>query len=147
SRRGFLKASAAGMGALSIGAPPIRARAADATIRCGAVTSLSGADRFGGNLTRRGYDFWAETINAKGGVEIGGQRYRVEMLYGDDQSQPASGADAAERLIVQEKVEVLFGPYTSGVTIAVQPICAKYRVPMISGSAESPNVWREQPPF
>lgn len=147
SRRGFLKASAAGMGALSIGVPPIRARAADATIRCGVVTSLSGADRFGGNLTRRGYDFWAETINAKGGVEIGGQRYRVEMLYGDDQSQPASGADAAERLIVQEKVEVLFGPYTSGVTIAVQPICAKYRVPMISGSAESPNVWREQPPF
>ncbi len=42
---------------------------------------------------------------------------------------------------------MLFGPYTSGVTLASQPISAKYRVPMISGSAESPNVWLEKPPF
>ncbi|MGB3417788.1 MAG: amino acid ABC transporter substrate-binding protein, partial [Mesorhizobium sp.] len=43
--------------------------------------------------------------------------------------------------------DVLFGPYTSGSTIAVQPICQKYQVPMISGSAESPNVWKAKPEF
>ena len=54
---------------------------------------------FGGNLTRRGYDLWAEVINEQGGVEVGGERFQVEMFYGDDQSNPATGADAAERLI------------------------------------------------
>jgi branched-chain amino acid transport system substrate-binding protein len=147
SRRAFLKGSALGAGALALGAPLTRTRAQQPTIRCGVVTSLSGENRFGGNLTRRGYDLWAEEVNKLGGVEIGGQRYRVEMFYGDDQSRPASGADAAERLIIQDQVAVLFGPYTSGVTLAVQPISAKYRVPMISGSAESPQVWLSQPPF
>ncbi|HKJ95889.1 MAG TPA: ABC transporter substrate-binding protein [Gammaproteobacteria bacterium] len=147
SRRDFLKASALGAGALSLGAPFMRARAEKPTVKCGVITSLSGENRFGGNLTRRGYDLWAEEINKKGGIEIGGDRYEVEMSYGDAQSQPASGADAAERLIVQEDVTVLFGPYTSGVTLAVQPISTKYRVPMISGSAESPKVWLDKPPF
>jgi branched-chain amino acid transport system substrate-binding protein len=147
SRRDFLKTSALGVGALSMGFPAIRTRAAAPTIKCGVITSLSGENRFGGNLTRRGYDLWAEEINKKGGVEIGGERFKVEMSYGDAQSKPSSGADAAERLIVQEDVNVLFGPYTSGVTLAVQPISAKYRVPMISGSAESPNVWLDKPPF
>ncbi|MCS4502712.1 hypothetical protein KBTX_00105 [wastewater metagenome] len=147
SRRDFLKTSALGVGALSVGAVGRGARAQTPTIRCGVVTSLSGANRFGGNLTRRGYDLWAEEINKLGGIDIGGTRYKVEMSYGDAQSNPASGASAAERLIVQEEVDVIFGPYTSGVTLAVQPICNKYRVPMISGSAESPKVWVDKPPF
>lgn len=147
TRRDFLKTSALGIGAVSIGATGSVARAQSASVRCGVVTSLSGANRFGGNLTRRGYDLWAEEINKLGGIEIGGKRYPVEMFYGDAQSNPASGAAAAERLIVQEEVDVIFGPYTSGVTLAVQPICNKYRVPMISGSAESPKVWVDKPPF
>lgn len=147
SRRRFLRSTALGAGTLALGAPAIHLRAAEPTIRCGVVTSLSGDNRFGGNLTRRGYDLWAEEINKLGGVEIAGQRYAVEMFHGDAQSRPASGADAAERLIIQDEVNVLFGPYTSGVTLATQPISAKYRVPMISGSAESPNVWLDKPPF
>ncbi len=147
SRRGFIKGSAVGLGALALGAPVIRGRAQEPTLRCGVVTSLSGANRYGGNLTRRGYDLWAEEINKQGGVEINGERYRVEMFYGDAQSRPASGAEAAERLIIRDEVSILFGPYTSGVTLAVQPVCAKYRVPMISGSAESPDVWLQKPLF
>jgi branched-chain amino acid transport system substrate-binding protein len=147
SRRKFLRNSLLGTGAMTLGFPALNVQAEEHKVRCGVVTSLSGANRFGGNLTRRGYDLWAEEINKLGGIEIAGKRYPVEMFYGDAQSQPASGADAAERLIIQDEVDVLFGPYTSGVTLAVQPISAKYRVPMISGSAESPNVWLAKPPF
>lgn len=148
SRREFVRAGAAAAGTLAIGAPFIRtARAQAPTFKLGVITSLSGENIFGGNLTRRGYDLWAEVMNEKGGVEVGGERFKVEMFYGDDQSNPATGADAAERLIVQDEVCALFGPYTSGSTIAVQPICQKYQVPMISGSAESPNVWKAKPEF
>ena len=137
SRRTFLGGSALALASGTISMPFVRtARAQAATFKAGVITSLSGENISGGNLTKNGYDLWAEAANKKGGVEVGGERFMVEMFYGDDQSNPATGADAAERLIVQNEVDFLLGPYTSGSTIAVQPICQKYQVPMISGSAE-----------
>lgn len=148
SRREALGLGAAAVAAGSLGMPFVQtARAQAATFKTGVITSLSGENILGGNLTKQGYDLWAEAVNAKGGVEVAGERFPVEMFYGDDQSNPATGADAAERLIVQNEVDALFGPYTSGSTIAVQPICQKYQVPMVSGSAESPNVWKAKPEF
>ena len=148
SRRKFLGGTALAAGAGVLGMPFVQtARAQAATFKAGVITSLSGENILGGNLTKRGYDLWADRINEQGGVEVAGERFKVDMFYGDDQSNPATGADAAERLIVQNEVDVLFGPYTSGSTIAVQPICQKYQVPMISGSAESPNVWKAKPEF
>ncbi|MFU0505921.1 amino acid ABC transporter substrate-binding protein [Pseudaminobacter sp. NGMCC 1.201702] len=148
SRRTFLGGSAVALAGSTLSMPFVRTAHAQApTFKAGVITSLSGENIFGGNLTKRGYDLWAEVVNEKGGVEVGGERFKVDMFYGDDQSNPATGADAAERLIVQNEVDVLFGPYTSGSTIAVQPICQKYQVPMISGSAESPNVWKAKPEF
>lgn len=148
SRRDLLKYTGYALGATAAG--PLISSAADAatdTLKIGAITSLSGADVFGGNLTRRGYDFWAETVNKQGGVKIGDRRFHVQMLYGDDQSKPATGVDAAIRLIRQKQVDVLFGPYTSGVQEAVDPICTKFQMPMIAGSAESPAVWSSKPAY
>lgn len=109
--------------------------------KVGAVTSLSGEDQFGGNLTKRGYEAWAQYVNKQGGIEIKGKKYQVKMYYADDQSTPATGADAIERLIKSEGVDFVLGPYTSGVTLAVAPITEKYKTPHITGSAESPRVW------
>jgi branched-chain amino acid transport system substrate-binding protein len=49
--------------------------------------------------------------------------------------------------VEQEKVDALFGAYTSGVQIAMNPICQKYQTPCIAGSAESPASWSMQPQF
>ncbi len=109
--------------------------------KVGVVTELSGSLATGGNVTKRGYDLWAQEVNAKGGIEIKGKKYLVKLYYADAQSNPASGAAAAERLITQEKVDFILGPYSSGVTIAVAPVVEKYKIPMITGSAESPLIW------
>jgi len=109
--------------------------------KVGVVTELSGDLATGGNVTKRGYDLWAQEVNAKGGIEIKGKKYPVKLYYADAQSNPASGASAAERLITQEKVDFILGPYSSGVTLAVAPVVEKYKVPMITGSAESPLIW------
>ncbi len=112
--------------------------------KVGVITSLSGASVYGGNVTRRGYDLWAETVNAQGGIEIGDKQYKVEMVYADAASDPATGADAVERMVTTDEVDFLFGPYTSGVTLGVAPILEKYKVPMITGSAESPLIWKQK---
>ena len=119
----------------------LHAEEAKNVFKVGVVTELSGSLATGGNVTKRGYDLWAQEVNAKGGIEIKGKKYQVKLYYADAQSNPASGAAAAERLITQEKVDFILGPYSSGVTIAVAPVVEKYKIPMITGSAESPLIW------
>ena len=109
--------------------------------KVGVVTSLSGELAFGGTVTKRGYDMWEDAINAAGGIDIGGKKYKVKLVYADDQSTPATAAVGGERLITQEKVDFILGPYASGTTLALAPICEKYKVPHITGSAESPLIW------
>lgn len=110
--------------------------------KVGVITTLSGPEVVGGNLTRRGYDLWAETVNAKGGIKIGDKRYKVKLVYADDQCDPTVGAEAAERMITKENVDFVLGPYASSPTLAAAPIMDKYKVPMITGSAESPEIWK-----
>lgn len=112
--------------------------------KIGVITELSGDLVTGGNITKRGYDLWAQEVNAKGGIEVQGKKYQVKLVYADAQSNPAAGAAAAERLITQEKVDFILGPYSSGVTLAVAPVVDKYKIPMITGSAESPLIWKNK---
>lgn len=112
--------------------------------KVGVVTELSGDLATGGNVTKRGYDLWAQAVNEAGGIAVGGKKYPVKLVYADAQSNPAQGAAAAERLITQEEVDFILGPYSSGVTIAVAPVVEKYKVPMITGSAESPMIWKQK---
>ena len=103
-------------------ATQIFAADAKSTFKVGVITELSGDLATGGNITKRGYDLWAQEVNAKGGIDIKGKKYKVELLYADAQSNPAAGAAAAERLITQEHVDFILGPYSSGVTLAVAPV-------------------------
>ncbi|MGN6550830.1 MAG: amino acid ABC transporter substrate-binding protein [Pararhizobium sp.] len=144
-----LAGAAAGGAVLGTGRLTVPARAAESgkEFKVGAVLELSGADSSGGQLAQRGYQFWVDTVNKSGGIEVGGKKYPVRMISQDSRSQPAAGAEAASRLINEEQVDAIFGSYTSGVQLAINPICAKYQVPCIAGSAESPGNWTPKPQF
>lgn len=145
TRRDFIIRSGVVAGTAAI-APTVLAKSKE-TFKVGAVLELSGLNATGGQLCKRGYELWAKTVNNAGGIKIGNSRHKVELIVQDCRSQPALGAAACERLIVRENVDVLFGAYTSGVQIAMNPIAAKYRTPCIAGSAESPGNWTPHPPF
>ncbi|MBE0616604.1 MAG: amino acid ABC transporter substrate-binding protein [Proteobacteria bacterium] len=112
--------------------------------KVGVITSLSGDLATGGNVTKRGYDLWAQAVNDQGGIDIGGKKYPVKLFYSDAQSEPSQGASGAERLATQEQVDFVLGPYASGVTLAAAPVLEKYKIPMITGSAESPLIWQQK---
>ncbi len=112
--------------------------------KVGVVTSLSGELVFGGTVTKRGYDLWADTVNQQGGIEIAGKKYKVTLIYADDQSTPPAAAVAGGRLITQERVDFILGPYASGPTLALAPVTEKYKIPHITGSAESPLIWQRK---
>ncbi len=63
--------------------------------KVGVVVELSGDNVTGGNVCKRGYDLWAQEVNAGGGIQIGKKKYPVKLYYGDAQSNPSQGAAAA----------------------------------------------------
>ena len=117
---------------LSLAASP--ALGADAEIVLGAAVSMTGKYAQNGANTKNGYELAVRVINDKGGVEVGGTTYRIAVRYYDDESTPARGTELAERLIKQDGVKFMLGPYGSGLTKAILPVVEKYKVPMIEGN-------------
>lgn len=115
--------------------------AAEKTLRIGAALPLTGALSAEGETQRSGFQIWADTVNAAGGIEAGGDTYKVEMVYTDYQSKTPRAVQAAERLITREEVDFLFGPFGSGAVKAVSAITEKYGVPMIAPNAASEAVY------
>jgi branched-chain amino acid transport system substrate-binding protein len=75
-----------------------------------------------------------DRINSMGGVKVGGKTYKFEIIYYDDESNPKRAAQLAERLIKQDGVEYMLGPYSSGLTKAIAPVTEKYGVPMVEAN-------------
>lgn len=113
------------------------------TIRLGAAVSLSGKYSSNGVYTRNGYDLAVARINERGGVKVGDKSYKLEIVYYDDESTPARGAQLAERLIQQDGVKFLLGPYSSGLTEAMAPVTEKYGVPMVEANGAAVSLFRK----
>ncbi len=124
--------------ALALGLATLPARAAD-TIVFGAAVSLTGKTAKEGEYTRDGYNFLVDKLNEMGGITVGGKKYRVAVKYYDDESKSERTAQLIEKLINEDKVTFILGPYGSAPSGTAAPICEKYRIPMIeaNGSAES----------
>lgn len=118
-------------------AAPGRAQTQD-TVVFGAAVAFSGSLANEGRLLREGYDFWAEYVNAHGGLSIGKQHYRVAIRYVDDDSDPAQSAAAVERLITVDHVDFILGPYGSAETFTAAAVAERHEVPMVvsAGAAE-----------
>jgi branched-chain amino acid transport system substrate-binding protein len=100
----------------------------------GAAVSLTGKYAQNGLNTKNGYDLAIKKINEKGGVKIGDKTYSLAIRYYDDESTPARGTELAERLIKQDGIKFILGPYSSGLTKAILPIVEKHKVPMVEGN-------------
>ena len=81
------------------------------TINLGAAVSLTGKYSVNGKNTKDGYDLAIKRLNEMGGVKVSGKVYKLKVVYYDDESTPARGAQLAERLISQDGVKFLLGAY------------------------------------
>jgi branched-chain amino acid transport system substrate-binding protein len=109
SRRTLLKASAAG--AVGLAWPGARAMAQGRPIRIGVLYDLSGPFAAAGSVPASiGTQIAIDLVNEKGGV-LG--KHRIEAVNADGQSKADVAINEAERLLNQEKVDVLLGVYSS----------------------------------
>ncbi|MDZ7749659.1 MAG: amino acid ABC transporter substrate-binding protein [Halofilum sp. (in: g-proteobacteria)] len=113
------------------------------TITIGSAISLTGKYSTNGGHTRKGYDLAVEMINENGGVNVGGKNYMLEIQYYDDESTPARGTELAERLISQDGVEFMLGPYSSGMTKAIAPVTERHGIPMVEANGASRSLFTQ----
>jgi len=123
-------------------AAPLAAAAEDEIV-LGSAISLTGKYSTNGLHAKNGYDFAVAKINAAGGIDIGGKKYKMRIVYYDDESTPARGAQLAERLIAQDGVQYMLGPYSSGLTKAIAPVTEKYKIPMVEAEGASRSLFNK----
>lgn len=116
------------------------ARAQD-VITFGAALSLTGRTATEGRLVKEGYDIYVKHINARGGIVVGGKPYKVAIKYYDDQSDANTSAKLYEKLIVEDGIKLLLGPYSSGITFPASAVAEKYRVPMVVAHAAASAIY------
>ncbi len=119
------------------------AAAEDDTIVLGAAVSITGKYSTNGQNTKDGYDLALKAVNEQGGVKVGDKTYQLEIIYYDDESTPARGAQLVERLIRQDGVKFMLGPYSSGLTKAVAPITEKFKVPMVEANGAARELFTQ----
>ena len=124
-------------------ASPAVAKVEGDTIVFGAAVSFTGKYSTNGKHTKNGYDLAAKRLNEMGGVKVGNKTYKIKIKYYDDESTPARAAQLAERLIKQDKIKFILGPYGSGPTKGIAPITEKYKIPMVEGNGASRSLFNK----
>ena len=136
-------AAAVAVGALFLTGGSAEAKVEGDTIILGSAISLTGKYSTNGVHAQNGYEFAVKKINDAGGVNVGGKSYKFKIVYYDDESTPARGAQLAERLISQDGIQYMLGPYSSGLTKAIAPVTEKYQIPMVEAEGASRSLFTQ----
>lgn len=103
------------------------------TIRLGLLTSMTGPAAATGEDQRRAVTLAIDEINGAGGVFVkeANARLRLELLVGDDQTSREGAVSAVTKLIVEDKVHLVFGGLGSAFGMAALPLIREHAVPFI----------------
>ncbi len=113
---------------LAAGAAPAQA---EDRVTFGIVSATTGPFAAPGKFQLNGFNLAAEEVNAAGGFEVAGKRYRVELKVYDVHASPAEGASAMQRLTSVDSVPVVLGELSSAAAGAEAPIAQDNQVPLI----------------
>lgn len=117
---------------------------AQETIKIGIIQPLSGSVAASGNFVLQGARIAVDHINNNGGV-LGGKK--LQLMVEDNKSNPTESSNAAEKLIVRDKVPVLIGSWGSTFTLATLPKLMEYKVPMVVETAGADKITTSGNPY
>ena len=114
--------------------------AADAPpLRIGVSLSLTGSYAALGEMQANAYRLWELHVNGRGGI-LG---RKVEVVIRDDHSSPKTAASLYEDFVRKDKMDFVFGPYSSPITAAIAPIVDRHGYPTLAAGAASDDIWRQ----
>jgi branched-chain amino acid transport system substrate-binding protein len=108
-------------------------------LRIGASLSLTGTYAKPGLYGREGYALCQKHLN--GGTGVLGRS--IEFVIYDDRSDPQTGVRLYEKLITEDRVEAVLGPYSSAITEAVANVAEKYRKLLLAPLGSAGSIWEK----
>ena len=107
----------------------------------GAAISQTGKYAREGKFYVDAYTLTVDAINKAGGVKVGGKPHKLTLKLYDDQSDPNLSVRLFTKLVTSDKVNLLLGPYSSGITIPASTVAEKYEIPMVQGGGASGKIF------
>lgn len=115
------------------------------TIKIGFNIPLTGEIPKVGEESKFAGEMLLNEINKKGGLEVGGKKYKLEFIYEDNESKAESAVTAALKLIERDQVLAIVGPNSSKQAVPGGQVCNDNRTPMISPWSTNPDTTKDRP--
>lgn len=131
--------------ATMVGALLLAGGAMAQSIKIGFNISLTGDIPKVGEASKFAAELLKEEINGKGGLDVGGKKYKLEFIYEDNESKAESAVAAALKLIEQDKVLAMVGPNSSKQAIPAGQVANDQETPMISPWSTNPATTKDRP--
>jgi branched-chain amino acid transport system substrate-binding protein len=109
-------------------------------ILIGATVSLEGKYSEPSFMIRNAFRLWEQEVNARGGI-LGRP---VKLILHDDKSQKKRVRQLYKKLIVEEKVDFVFSPYGTPLTLAASEISERNKMVMLACAASGELIWERQ---
>ncbi|MEI2417447.1 amino acid ABC transporter substrate-binding protein [Orrella sp. JC864] len=140
-RKLALRLAAIALGATA--AAPALAQAEAPPLRIGMTVSSTGTFALASQSGVRGIEVWVDEVNQRGGIEIDGQKRRVELVKRDDRSDKQMVTRVYEGLITNEKVDMVFAPFGSTLTAAAATVTERLGKFLMVWSASSDPLYEQ----
>ncbi len=111
------------------------------TIKIAVVASFSGPAASVGELFFVCVQWAAHDINKRGGILVDGKKKLVQVIKADHMSKPDQTKKVCERMVLQEKVHVLWGTNGSNLMKIINEVANKYKVIAIDSAALSDDLY------
>ena len=110
---------------------------AQQTITIGFTVSRTGALNVDSLEQYRGFELWRDTVNAAGGIRAGGKNYKIQFASYDDESNSKRVQQLYTRMILEDKADFLFSPYSSSLTATAAVVTEQNeKIMLTTGAAE-----------
>ncbi len=107
------------------------------TITLGFTVSRTGSLNVDSLEQYRGFELWRDTVNAAGGIKTGGKSYKIQFASYDDESNSKRVQQLYTRMILEDKADFLFSPYSSGLTATAAVVTEQNeKIMLTTGAAE-----------
>jgi branched-chain amino acid transport system substrate-binding protein len=115
------------------------------TIKIGINAPITGDIPKVGEGTKYAAQMWLEDVNAAGGLDVGGNKYKVELVIEDNESKAESAVKVNTKMITEDEVLVIVGPQSSKQAVPAGEVANNYSTPMISPWSTNPKTTEGRP--
>ena len=116
-------------------------------IKIGIPVSITGQFELQGQQTLAGVLAWVEDVNLRGGLQVGGCKMPVEIIWRDDRSRRQKARAITEQLIVNDRVDLLIGPYSAMLSNAAAEVAQSHGKLMWNQGGASPLIYQRGNPW